>query len=215
MQLYVLSDYMPAFAASRLEMTYVHRGVTQLLCTNFSKRKTFWIMPRSTGGHIPVVVNAPDKVQLGRISHVYHYHPDLDKFDQFARDFGFIEVVREQDTIYYSGYGRDMCIYVARRSKGQQASFGGAAFVAQTKEDFIKASRLDGATSTSPFDGPGGGSIVTITSPSGTLIHVLWGLQEKPVPSTAVSETEVHKGAYNTALTKNRKGDKIPLFRAP
>ncbi|OAL22285.1 hypothetical protein AYO22_07329 [Fonsecaea multimorphosa] len=164
-------------------------------------------MHHSSRGRIPVVVNAQHKVQLNRISHVYLYHLDLDKFDQFARDFGFTEVAREQDTIYYSGYGRDMCIYVARRSKGTQESFGGAAFVAQTEEDFIKASKLNEASPVSPNEGPGGGSIVTITSPSGTQIHVVWGLQEKPVPSSAVSETEVHKGAYNTALTKNRKGE--------
>jgi hypothetical protein len=56
------------------------------------------------------------------------------------------------------------------------------------------------------YTGPGGGKIVTVESPSGTKVHVLWGVEERPVPSKADTQTEVHKGGYNTALQKSRKG---------
>ncbi|KAI9367625.1 Glyoxalase/Bleomycin resistance protein/Dihydroxybiphenyl dioxygenase [Aspergillus egyptiacus] len=160
-----------------------------------------------TPNRIPLPIrNTPGKVQLNRISHVYHAHPDLDKFDAFAKDFGFVEASRDNDTIFYRGYGKDMCVYVATQSPDGQAHFNGIAFVAQSEEDFVKATKLAGALGVSPYKGPGGGQFVTVESPSGTKVHVLWGVQERAVPRKAETATEVHKGAYNTALEKSRKG---------
>ncbi|KAL2861193.1 Glyoxalase/Bleomycin resistance protein/Dihydroxybiphenyl dioxygenase [Aspergillus lucknowensis] len=164
-----------------------------------------------TPGHIPLPIrNSPAKIQLNRISHVYHSHPDLDSFDAFARDFGFVEDSRDEENqiIYYRGYGPDKCVYVARKSPNGRSHFGGVAFTAQTEEDFLKASKLATATTAAePYTGPGGGRIVTVESPSGTKVHVLWGVKERPVPSRAETQTEVHKGGYNTALQKTRKGE--------
>lgn len=160
-----------------------------------------------TPGRLPLpVVNTPEKIQLNRISHVYHSHPDLDKFAAFAHDFGFVEASRDKDLIYYRGYGKDMCVYVANQSHDGEPHFGGIAFVAQTEQDFVRTSQLEGATPIAPYAGPGGGKIVTVESPSGTKLHVLWGVQERPRPEKADTATEVHKGAYNTALEKSRKG---------
>ncbi|KJF61051.1 oxidoreductase [Coccidioides immitis RS] len=165
-------------------------------------------MSKITPGRIPLpVVNNPEKIQLNRLSHVYHLHPDIDKFEAFAKDFGFVEASRDRDTVYYRGYGRDMCAYVANKSHDGERHFDGAAFIAETKEDLIKASKLEGATPIAPYTGPGGGEIVTIQSPSETKIHVLWGVEERPAPKQAATATEVHKGAYNTALQKFRKGE--------
>ncbi|PGG97442.1 hypothetical protein AJ79_09203 [Helicocarpus griseus UAMH5409] len=165
-------------------------------------------MLQITPGRIPLpVVNTPEKIQLNRLSHVYHAHPDLDAFHAFAKDFGFVEASRNKDTVYYRGYGKDMCAYVATKSNDGERHFNGIAFIAQTEEDFIKTSKLEGASPISPYTGPGGGKIVTVQSPSGTKVHVLWGIEERPAPEKAVTATEIHKGAYNTALDKFRKGE--------
>ncbi|RFU27197.1 NAD(P)H oxidase (H(2)O(2)-forming)/Kynurenine 3-monooxygenase, partial [Scytalidium lignicola] len=164
-------------------------------------------MLKITPGRIQPIVNSPEKIQLNRLSHVYASHPDLNKFNQFAKDFGFVEAGREQDTVYYRGYGKDMCAYVSRKSNDKEKHFDGAAYIAETEDDLIKASKLEGASSVIPYDGPGGGRIVTISSPSGTKIHVIWGVEERPAPEKVVSATEVHRGPYNTALEKFRKGE--------
>lgn len=155
---------------------------------------------------IPPVVNSPEKIQLARLSHVFASHPNLDEFDNFAQDFGFIEEAREGDTIYYRGYGRDLCSYVATQSADGEKHFDGAAFLAKTEQDFVKAAAMKGSSPVTDNTGPCGGRRVTLSSPSGTKIHILWGVNERPAPEKAVSATEVHKGGYNTALEKQRKG---------
>lgn len=160
-----------------------------------------------TPGRIALpIVNNPDKIQLNRLFYVDASHPDLEKFEQFAKDFGFVEAARQGDTIYYRGYGKDLYSYIARKTNGEEKQFNGAAYIAQTEQDFIKASKLEGATPITSHDGPAGGKIVSIESPSGTKMHVLWGVEERPAPEKAVTATEVHKGPYNTALEKFRKG---------
>jgi hypothetical protein len=155
---------------------------------------------------IPLVVNSPEKIQLARLSHVFVSHPNLDEFDKFARDFGFVEEAREDETIYYRGYGRDVCSYVATRSADGEKHFDGAAYLAKTEQDFLKAAGMKGSSPVTDNSGPCGGRRVTLLSPSGTKIHILWGVNERPAPEKAVSATEVHKGGYNTALEKHRKG---------
>ena len=79
---------------------------------------------------LPFIINDPSKIQLERIAHAYFEHRDLNKFDQFAGDFGLIEAYRDDNHILYRGYGQDTYCYVARRSEGRSLVFGGAAFIA-------------------------------------------------------------------------------------
>lgn len=163
-----------------------------------------------TSGRIALPIrNSPTKIQLNRLAHVYHSHPDLDAFHQFALDFGFVEATRSSDgnTIYYRGYGKDPCVYVATKSADGEKHFGGAAYIAQTESDFDRCSQLETASPIRPYEGPGGGRIVTLRSPSEMEFHVLWGNAELPAPEKPISATHVHKGAYNTSLEKFRKGE--------
>jgi len=155
---------------------------------------------------IPRIVNTPEKIQLARLSQVYAEHPNLEEFAKFALDFGFVEEARDENTIYYRGYGRDLCSYAASRSTDGEKHFNGAAYVAKTERDFVKASELPGSSPVHAHPGPCGGQRVTISSPSGTQIHILFGVNERPAPEKAESATEIHKGGYNTALEKTRKG---------
>ena len=155
---------------------------------------------------IPPIVNSTAKIQLARLSHVFVSHPNLEGFEKFAVDFGFVEEAREEDTIYYRGYGRDLCSYVATRSTDGQKHFDGAAYVTKTEHDFLRAAALPGCSPVTDHPGPSGGRQVTLQSPSGTKIRILWGVNERPAPEKAATATEIHKGGYNTALEKQRKG---------
>ncbi|TVY59331.1 Metapyrocatechase 2 [Lachnellula cervina] len=153
---------------------------------------------------LPVHNNA-SKVQLARISHVYQSHPDLNAWKTFAQDFGF-EIAAESDqAIYFRGYGRDPYACVASQSTTGEKEFGGAAFVARTEEDFMKATSLENASIVDLSTAPGGGKMVTIPTPGGSKIHVVFGQEERPLPTKVVSKTEVHKGELNTSLAKLRK----------
>lgn len=152
------------------------------------------------------VVNDSNKIQLTRVSHVYHSHADLPKFQAFARDFGFEEVAEIDGKTYYRGYGKDPYVYVASKSAGVEKEFGGGAFIAKTQGDFEKAAALENAVMTDLTKAPGGGKMVSIPIPSGNKIHVVFGQEEREAAKTAISKTDVYKGALNTSLDKPRKG---------
>jgi hypothetical protein len=155
---------------------------------------------------IPSTVNTYDKIQLARIAHVYVQHPDLGKFETFAADFGLIEAARDDDTIYYRGYGKDPYVYVATRSHSGQKSFQGGAFVAQTEQDFKKATKLEGAIKHDLSKAPGGGQSVEIPTPGGGRLYVLWGQTEREALAKPPTKTTINLSKYNTALEKFRRG---------
>lgn len=163
-----------------------------------------WILPPSS---IPIVENAPAKVQLSRIAHVYFEHSDLDAFTKFASDFGFIEAATKDTTVYYRGYGLDPYVYVASQSPTRRSRFLGAAFVAKDEENFNKAADMSGAVRKSLADAPGGGEMVTFERPNGTFFHVVYGQTEREVggktPPTATHDSQ---GPFNTPFKKPRKG---------
>ncbi|KAH7246749.1 Glyoxalase/Bleomycin resistance protein/Dihydroxybiphenyl dioxygenase [Fusarium tricinctum] len=155
---------------------------------------------------IPPVSNSPSKVQLSRLGHIYFEHPDLEKFGLFAKDFGFVEVTRREDTIYYRGYGKDPYIYVALKSKDGKARCGGGAFIAASKEEFQKAARIPGASAPMQINAPGGGQIITFARPNGTCFHVIFGQEDRQVDTDIPSETHEFQGPYNTPFEKPRLG---------
>lgn len=115
------------------------------------------------------------KIQLERISHVYFEHPDLDDFDNFAMDLGLVKAWRSDDIVLYRGYSKDPYCYVARKAPAGIAALGGAAWIAQTQEDFDKAAAIEGAEVSDLAPYPGGGRRETLKTPSGFLFHVLSG----------------------------------------
>ncbi|KAJ6096514.1 Glyoxalase/Bleomycin resistance protein/Dihydroxybiphenyl dioxygenase [Penicillium sp. IBT 16267x] len=155
---------------------------------------------------IPPISNNPEKIQLARLGHVYFEHPDLDKFSEFAKDFGFVEAKRTKDRIYYRGYGKDPYVYVASKSKDNKPRFRGPAFVARSQEEFDKAARLDGATLSDLNDAPGGGKMVTFNRPDGTFFHVTCSQTERVVDPQEPSATQEQQGPFNKPFDKPRLG---------
>lgn len=162
---------------------------------------------------IPPIANDPSKVQLARPAHVYFEHPDLDKFRQFARDFGFVEERVTKDKIYFGGYSRDPYIYVASRSKDGKPRFKGGAFVAASEDDFNKAAALPGAVIGSLDGAPGGGRIVTFNRPDQTFFHVVFGQQERETGAKEPTATHDEQGPFNGSFDKPRRGEHRPIAR--
>ncbi|KAJ5099945.1 hypothetical protein N7532_006946 [Penicillium argentinense] len=163
-----------------------------------------WFLPPSA---IPTVVNDPSKVQLSRIIHVYFEHSDLEAFDRFAHDFGFVKAGQEGNTIYYRGYGKDPYIYVASQSPNRQSRFMGAAFLAKDEANFQKAASMTGATVKSLDGAPGGGKMVTFARPNGSFFHVVYGQTERKIEVEQLpSATHDFHGPFNMPFEKPRKG---------
>jgi hypothetical protein len=158
------------------------------------------------------IKNLPKKVQLSRIAHVYQKHPDLNKWEQFAQDFGFVEAARQGDTVYYRGFGRDPYCVVASTSEHGRKEFGGTAFVAKSEEDFEKAKKVAGAKLVDISHAPGGGQMVSVPTPTNNFIHVIWGQQERDSPRSPPSTIKVTNEEFNTSLGKARQGE---LFMYP
>jgi hypothetical protein len=151
-------------------------------------------------------LNSPLKVQLARLSHVYLRHSDPERFLIFANDFGFVETHREGDAIYLRGYGKDQYCYVVLPSKNGENEFEAAAWVVSSKEDLEKALKFPGAIHKDLSALPGGGELVSVQSPSGTVINLVWGQEDREVLGTETTVIVETLGPYNKPFTKERKG---------
>lgn len=119
------------------------------------------------------------KISLVRIAHVYYKHKDMGKAKEFMADFGFYETAQAGKRIYYRGYGTEpfvICLEGAEKNE-----FGGAAFVVESEEDLINASKIL-PPETKPTevydlkDAPGGGKCVTFYDPVDAFpFHLVYG----------------------------------------
>jgi hypothetical protein len=156
---------------------------------------------------LPLITNNPSKIQIERIAHVYFEHSDLDSFAKFAIDFGFDEAWRSDDTVLFRGYGKDPYCYVAKlAAEGSGPKFGGGAFLVQSESDFVKAASIPGALVSDLSAFPGGGRKVSLKSPSGFPIHVLWGQEDRSTTQTVPSAVVESLGPLNGSLEKRRLG---------
>jgi len=151
----------------------------------------------------------PRKISLKRIAHVYYTHADIKKASQFLQDFGFEEITRQGDDIYYRGYGTEPFTYVA--TAGSENAFGGAAFVVDSLEDLeIASATLPHATEIQDLKAPGGGKRVTFYDPVDDFpFHLVYGQEEKAVAPPA----ELPELDYNYPTHKNRSVNKTQRFK--
>lgn len=116
------------------------------------------------------------KIQLVRIAHVYYKHKDIDAAVTFYGDFGFREVSRAGNKIFYRGYGTEPFVLCAESA--DEDLFGGPAFVVESEDELKYASEtLPGATEIYELkDAPGGGKCVTFYDPyDGFPFHLVHG----------------------------------------
>lgn len=150
--------------------------------------------------------NSSQKIQLQRVSHVFLRHPDPEKFLTFAKDFGFVEEARNGEAIYLRGYGIDPYCYVVLPSITGEKEFEGGAFIVKSKEDLEKAMKFAGAVRKDLSYLPGGGELVSFSTPGGGKMHLLWGQEARTAPNKEPSAQVQHLGPYNLPFHKDRKG---------
>ncbi|KAM0791529.1 hypothetical protein ACM66B_005978 [Microbotryomycetes sp. NB124-2] len=134
-------------------------------------------------------MTSEQRIILKRIAHIRFKHVELEQTLSFLRDFGMTQVAQQDNKYFFRGYGDLPYIYVAEKAQsGEEASFAGAAFEAESRQELEKAARLPGATSIEKLDGPGGGERVTVFDPFGIPLHVIHGQQlvEKQEPTREV-----------------------------
>ncbi|KAJ5117215.1 uncharacterized protein N7443_003122 [Penicillium atrosanguineum] len=156
------------------------------------------------------------KIRLARLAYVHYEHQDLEKFKQFAGDFGLIEAQSTNDVVYYRGYGQDPFAYIGSRSKdGAPNAFKGAGFVAKTRQDYDNACALPGATIRNASERPGGGHLVVVKDPNGYEMEVCWGQTENSVASCPLSSAIGEPAPMNGSFDKPRKGQFMRFAHGP
>ena len=143
------------------------------------------------------------RIRLHKGSFVIYYHVDISKAEQFLLDFGMKVAHRKADgsEIFFSGYGPDPFVYIARQAQGVDPMFGGAAYVVESRMELEKAAKVAGASAISPLDAPGGGEIVTLHDPAGHPVHLVYGQQPKPTEDQNLQKLDI-----NYEDSKPRKG---------
>ncbi|KAL8276791.1 hypothetical protein RQP46_010796 [Phenoliferia psychrophenolica] len=106
-----------------------------------------------------------------------YYHTDLDKMRVFNRDFGFEMRQDDVDRIDWAEYGPDA--YSQVTVKSEKIAFGGASWLAASREDLVKATQIPGAGAIEKLTGPGGGEQVAFMDYFGKAGFVVFGIQEK------------------------------------
>ena len=150
-------------------------------------------------------MNGQRKISLSRLGYVIYEHPDFEKFQVFAKEFGLTSAQESNDSVYFSGYGKDQFVYVARRAaSGGSKRFIGAGFVASTSEDFEAATRMKGAQSIDTSNRPGGGKAVSIPDPNGFEMQVVWDQDERKLPSHGLSACSGGRPTVNGALDEDK-----------
>jgi hypothetical protein len=117
-----------------------------------------------------------------------------------------VEAWRDSDVILYRGYGIDPYCLVARKTVSGGPKFGGPAFVAQSQAEFDKAAALEGAVVTDLAPFPGGGKQVTLKTPAGFHLHVVFGQQERLATKSVPSKIVTSQGPANGSIDKHRFG---------
>ncbi|KAH7121385.1 Glyoxalase/Bleomycin resistance protein/Dihydroxybiphenyl dioxygenase [Dactylonectria macrodidyma] len=153
-------------------------------------------------------MSPPEKIKVVRLASVHYQHPDLDKAIQFLKDFGLTEVSREDDRVFFGGFGVDPYLYVAEKAPGPRRAFLGGTWVVDSAKDLDIAAAHPDASGIQDAVGPGGGKKVSITDPNGFLVTFIHGQSPKNTPdienTSRISGTQ--KPLVNLATEKPRQG---------
>ena len=145
------------------------------------------------------------RIRLFKTAFVIYYHTNMVRIRAFLLDFG-LSITEERsggNEIFFKGYGVEPFCYVARQATSTNSSFGGAAYVVESRQELERAAKIPGASNILELSGPGGGEIVSLCDPAGHQIHLVWGqVEEKPTPPPLSLE----KLVVNFEVEKPRRG---------
>jgi len=104
--------------------------------------------------------------------------PDLPRAEQFLNDFGLQLAGRDAETLYFrAAAGTPYCYRVDR---ARHAGFVGLGLDVGSHADLVALTQLPGASDIEPLEGPGGGSVVLLTDPSGYQVEAVLGRASAP-----------------------------------
>ena len=152
---------------------------------------------------------------------VVYAHADAEAAKKFLDDFGL--TVKEEEANgdrFYEGYGPEpFCYWFKKATDGQPSSFGGAAYVVESRDELEKAAKVKGAEGIKPLETPGGGEICTVKDPFGFHVHFIYGdawIREEPdKDSRPVPEFVKHTVNFEFEEEKPRKGKFLRLEPGP
>lgn len=114
-------------------------------------------------------------VKAVALAYLIFERPDLAEAERFLGDFGLQTSARSADRLYLRGTAA--APYCYRVHLGARARFIGAGFSVALRDDLEKLAALPCASAITEAQGPGGGSCVALTDPSGFVVEVLHGQQ--------------------------------------
>jgi len=118
--------------------------------------------------------------------------PDLDRAEEFLKDFGLVRVERTGSALYMRGTGSAHHVHVSELG---EPKFLSLAFAAAQREDLDALSRVPGASAVEEMSEPGGGHRVRLTDPDGNQVEVIHGMATvQPVPHDVLPLNDANDG---------------------
>lgn len=144
---------------------------------------------------------------------VSYGHPDLNKIDDYLKNFGLVkddDLKLADGGICYRGYGVQPVAYIAKHTPDPK--FFGVYFEAASQEDLERATKIPGAGLIKDF--VANGKVVDIKDPEGTLFHVVFGYDKRGYTPLESELQPYNYAAESDADTqaKPRRGDFQRMF---
>ncbi|KAJ4184677.1 hypothetical protein NW759_017019 [Fusarium solani] len=119
-------------------------------------------------------IDVEQQIRLVELNHIRYQHNDIERIVEFLQDFGMQVAKRQDDKIWFKGYGPHPYVYVV--VKGDETKFLGGTFTVERYSDLERASKLRNSTAIHHLDNePGGGHFVTMYDPAGFPINLIHG----------------------------------------
>lgn len=131
-------------------------------------------------------------IKIQDIAYVRFGAPDLDAMEAFLTEFGLVRAKRVNDRLYMRGLDQGPFLHVTHLG---EPGFIAAGFQAASMED-LETLADEERVSIDWLDGPGGGSVVRLTDPSGFQIEVVAG--RTPVSRIELAPPVPTNDAYAT-----------------
>jgi len=124
--------------------------------------------------------------------------PDLDRMEEYLRDFGMERSARSETALYMRGTGPSHHIHISEQA--DVAGLVGFAFLAASAADLEELSKVAGASAVHDIGEPGGGRRVVIDDPWGNRIELVHGVAAvDPLPEPCA-------GGLNLGRRVERRG---------
>lgn len=150
----------------------------------------------------PARHNSPT-TKAQKLAYLRFQCPDLSVAERFLTDFGLSVALKTPAMLYMrSGDSEPFC-YVAE--KAEKSAFVGFGLHVASRDDLVKLSELEEASSISQSPHPGGGEMVQLQDPSGFMVDAVFGQESVP--------TLTHRPALN--LNYEQKMERINDTQRP